>query len=126
MYLYETSSSGTKFSCNTDAGCHIMRFSVVVMDRDTNSKVFTSELQSCATAAGHTVQITNLTCDRWYSVSAVFAFPNGSLTMCLLSNTTFVYSGDCPTTVTDEATTIAIIGKPKFKAFSTYYQVKCI
>ena len=98
VYLYGTSPSGTEFSCNTDAGCHIS-FSIMVIDRETNSKVFTSELQSCATI--HTVQIANLTCDRWYYVSAVFAFPNGSLTTCLLSNTTTVYSGDCPTTVTD-------------------------
>lgn len=124
VYLYETSPSGTKFNCNTDVGCRSIGFSIVVMDKETNSKVFTSELQSCA--SGQVVQITKLTCNRWYYVSAVFSFPNGSLTTCHLSSMTTVYSGDCPTTVTDEATIIARIGKNKFKALSTKYQVNSI
>ena len=83
----------------------------MVVDYETNAKVFTGELLSCATT--QTEQIANLTCNREYSVSAVFAFSNGSLTQCLISNTITIYSGDCPINVTiesDVSTTIAITG----------------
>ena len=102
VHLRESTASEIEFSCNTDAGCRV-RFCIVAVDSETNAKVFTGELQSCATT--QTVQIANLMCNRQYSVSADFAFLNGSLTECLLSNTITIYSGECPTTVTDVPTT---------------------
>ena len=94
--LNETDMSGIKFSCNTDAD-HRINFFIVAVDRKTNSAVFKSELLSCAST--QMVQITNLMCgNRQYSISTHFAFANGSLTTCLLSNTTTIHSVGCPTT----------------------------
>lgn len=120
VYLNETNiTSGVKFSCDTGtSNCHV-DFAIMAIDSETNSTVFTSEVESCATS--QTVQISNLACNKQYSVSAVFAFPNGSLSTCLLSNTAIIYSEDCPTvTLTEAAPTTDIIGK--FNSFSATFR----
>ena len=78
---------------NADYG---IKFFIVAMDRATNNTVSTSELISCTTNT-HTLEIANASCSRVYSVYAQFSFPNGSQSSCLLSNTTTINSGVCPT-----------------------------
>ena len=93
--LTKSTISEIKLTCNTNADTNL-KFSIVVVDIETESKVFSSDLVSCTTRT-LAVPIQNLACNRLYSVSVRFAFGNGTVTDCLLSNKTIHFSGDCPT-----------------------------
>ena len=92
-----SSSSQIEISCsatsNTD---YEIMFSIMAVDRATNSTIFTSELMPCKTNT-HTLEIGNTSCSREYSVYAQLSFPNRSLSSCQLSNTTTITTGVCPT-----------------------------
>lgn len=83
---------GCSATSNTDR--EIM-FSIVAVDKATNSTVFTSGLLPCKTNT-HTLEIGNTSCSREYSVYAQFSFPNRSLSSCRLSNTTTITTGVYP------------------------------
>ena len=93
--LTMTTAAEIDFRCGADSD-NTIRFSIVVVDEESGTTVFTSDLLSCASTQSMLME--NLACNKEYTVSARFAFRNGTVSECFLSNTTTLDPVECLTT----------------------------
>ena len=99
IVLTETADNGIEFNCNAEADLKI-GFVIVAVDGDNQSTVLSGELLTCGATPNIVEPSINLiSCNVQYTVSARFAFPNGSLTTCGLSDSAIPVYSECPTTV---------------------------